>query len=899
MEAKRFIKSFFKKYLEQDVPVELDLWPAIYSKCQNPGGEPSNVLSGTDRDGSPKANMTRLSEVLQKFDRSFPSKQKESSMDNDKQARGVPVTRRDFLKVSGVTAATAAAIGTVRQPVLRTLEEIAPGKTNAGTTEQVFHGVCKPNCFASCGVNVHVRDGKIVKISPADFPDKRFNRTCLRGLTHVQRTYNPDRIKYPMKRAGERGEDKWERISWEEAITTITDKWKQIRTENGDYANAFLTGSGNYGSIQNLKGRLQNLIGATSMSIDVDMGSLLGLNRVKGWGGAWTGNDEPDLVNSKTMIAWGSNLTNAQIHSWHFVADAIEAGMKLIVIDPVFNILASKAHEYVAIRPGSDAALILSMMQVILSENLQNVPFLLAHTVAPFLVREDTGKFLRLSEIGIEPLDGPADAAGNPTKIDPIAVWNPDTKTAVAGGSLETPALEGAFTIKGIKVRTAFDLLKEEVNQYPPEVATKLTDIPEETIRHLAMVSVDGPVNHYVGFGAQAYDNGVHSAHAIATLAAITGNIGYPGANVGAQITGYAGANGAFAFPTGAAGGAISNLVYRKVLETGTFQGKPYALKSLFVTHGNPANTLPNTNEWLTKFAPSFDLIVVADMTFTDTARYADIILPVSDWFETMDVVGSGQHYYVQISEQAIQPLYETKPDSDIIRMLAEKMGVGEYFDKTDEEYLQEMIATPYSEAVGISVETLKEKKAIRHKKIPYIDCENNVFYTPTGKMEFYVESPTPMALSDEELDIEREHLPRFFPPMEAWPENPLHDKYPLVLLSERPRFRVHSQWFGVPWLRELDPEPFVKINVKDAAKRGIKNGDYVEVFNERGSAVVKAVLTQGVKVGAMVFAKGWQRKQYVAGDLSTLASSKFDPFAVNGSFMDELVEVRKWNGEV
>ncbi len=819
-------------------------------------------------------------------------------MDNEKRKDGY-INRRDFLKVSGATAGVAAVVGASRRPVLRTLEEVSVQQQAANAGEQIFSGVCKPNCFSACGLNVHVRDGKIVKTSPADFPDKKFNRICLRGLSHVQRTYNPERIKYPMKRVGERGEDKWERITWDEAITLITDKWKQIRSEYGDYANSMITGSGSYGAIQNMYKRLRNLIGGTALSYDVDLGSLLGLNRVKGWEGLWVGSDEADIVNAKTFIGWGSNMTNAQIQQWHFLADAIEKGTKVIAIDPVFTILASKADEHVSIRPGSDPALILSMMQVIISENLHNVPFLLAHTVAPFLVREDTGKFLRMSDKGVEPIDGPLDAAGKPTKIDPIAVWDPATNTAVAVNSIETPALEGVYEVAGIKVHTAFELLKKEVNQYPPEVAAKLTEVPEETIHHLARVSADTPVYHYVGFGAQAYDNGVHSAHAVATLAAITGNIGYPGAHVGAQITFYTNTNPKFLAPTDSKGGTISNLVYRKVLKTGTFQGNPYALKSLLVIYGNPANTLPDTNEWINEFNASFDLVVVADMTFTDTARYADIVLPVCDWFETLDVVANSQHYHAQISEKAIEPLYESKSDADIVRMLADKMGVGEYFTKSDEEYLDEFLSSPKSEEFGINVKNLREKKRIRYMKEPFISCEGNVFLTPTRRMEFYVENPTPLASSDEPLDIEREHLPRFFPPVEAWPDNSLYKKYPLVLLSERPRFRVHSQWYDTPWLRELEPEPFVKINVKDAAARGIANHDYVEVFNDRGRAVVKAVLTEGVKPGAMVFAKGWQRGQYKEGDLSELATSKFDPFGVNSSFMDELAEVRKWNGKV
>lgn len=899
MGAKKFIKSFFRKYTEQNVPVELDLWPAIMNRFQSSNKEVANDQPDARFDGDPKPLSARLPEVIRKSNKMIPLKPKESNMKEEKQGDGVRISRRDFLKVSGATAAAVAAVGATRRPVLHSLEEIDRKVKAAEASEQIFVNVCRPNCFGECGLNVHVRDGKIVKTSPADYPDKKYNRICLRGLSHVQRVYSPDRIKYPMKRAGERGEDKWERITWEEAITTITDKWKSIAEEYGPQAVSWIIGSGNYGSWGNIHRRLINIIGATTLGYDVDVASLLGINRVLGWSGLWHSSDEADMVNSKTMISWGCNSTNAQPQSWHFIADAIERGMKLIVIDPVYTILASKAHEYIPIRPGADAALTLSMMQVIISEKLHNVEFLLAHTVAPFLVREDTKLFLRMSDIGVAPIDGPLGADGQPTKIDPIAVWDPAKLSAVAVGSIDAPALEGSHTVIGIKVRTAFDLLKEEVDQYPPEVASKLTDIDPDTIRHLALVSADTPVRHYAGWGSQAYDNGTHASHALATLAAITGNIGYPGASVGGQWNSWPGGNAAFTVPTGTAGPSMSNLVYRTVVKTGLFQGKPYPIKSLFVAYGNPANTLPNTKEWIEILNPSFDLVVVADSLFTDTARYADIVLPTADYLECQDIVAQGPLYHAQYAEKAIEPLYESKSDQDIIRMLADKMGVGEHFTKSDEEYLAEIIRSSFSEQMGITLENLKEKRAIRFMPDPYIDCAGAVFYTATGRAEFYLENPTPMAGSNEILDVDRERLPRFFPPTEAWPDTPAQKKYPLVLLSERPRFRVHSQWFSTPWLRELEPEPFVKINVNDAVARNIKTGDYIEVFNDRGRAVVKAVLTQGVRPGAMVFAKGWQAKQYKAGDLSQLASSHFDPYSVNASFMDETVEVRKWNGEV
>ncbi|MCC6958007.1 MAG: molybdopterin-dependent oxidoreductase [Anaerolineales bacterium] len=897
MSIKQFLKSRFTRYTEQAVPADIDLWPAIQRRLQQNKTEAKD----TDHDAHPQWYVRRISEMTQKTGYPNISKKKENSMDNEKRKDGY-VNRRDFLKVSGATAGVAAVVGASRRPVLRTLEEVSVQQQAANAGEQIFRGVCRPNCFAYCPINLHVRDGKIVKTSMAQHADPQYNRICLRGLSHAQRIYSPNRIKYPMKRTGKRGEDGWERITWDEAITTITDKWKEIQEQYGKQAVAFYTGSGNvtllHGLMPGAKSRFVNLIGATSIDQSVDAALTVGLNRVTGNAGPWVSSEPKDYINAKTMIAWGANLTEAYMHSWHFVAEAIEAGVKLIVVDPVFTTLASKSDRFVQVRPGSDTALTLSIMNVILEERLHNEEFLLAHTVAPFLVREDTKLFLRMSDLGVEPVEGPADATGKPTSIDPVAVWDPEKNVAEAVENVALPALEGAFEVSGIKVRTAFDLLKEEIAKYPPEEATKITDVDVETIKYLARVCADGPVSHIIGWGPQAYDNGVHTAHASATLCALTGNIGYPGASVGANWNVYPGINFAFTAPDGTVGPTISQLVYRKMVKTGTFQGKPFPIKSMYIFCGNPANTAVHSNEWINDILPTLDLVIVADTVFTDTARYADIVLPAAGWFEQEDIISAGQTHHLELSEKAIEPLYESKPDADIFRMLADKMGIGEFFNKTDDEYLAELLTTPYSEKLGISLESMREKKMIRYFQDPYIAWEGAKFNTPSGRMEFYVEKPTARRLSDEEIDWDREHLPTFFPPTEAWPENPLYQKYPLVLLSTRPKFRVHSQWYDTPWLRELEPEPTVRINAIDAAKRDIKNGDYVEVFNHRGRAVVKAVVSQGMRPGVMVFAKGWQRNQYVSGDLSELASSSFDPIGVNQSFMDELAEVRKWNGK-
>ena len=281
------------------------------------------------------------------------------------------------------------------------------------------------------------------------------------------------------------------------------------------------------------------------------------------------------------------------------------------------------------------------------------------------------------------------------------------------------------------------------------------------------------------------------------------------------------------------------------------------------------------------------------------------MVLPIAQWFELEEVSNAGQTSSLNYNEKAIDPLYESKPDPQIVSELAQKLGLGDYFSLDNGGILKEMMDTPIGAALGQTVEDLREKKQVRvvpgdAEKKPHIAYENGAFGTATGRFEFYRENPLPRAATTkvptaEEIEINR--MAHWFPPLEAWPENELYKKYPLVLMSERPRYRVHSQWFSAPLLRELDPEPFVKINPKDAAARGIGDGDYVECYNDRGFAVAKAVLSEAIRPGTLVYPKGWQLDQHKDGGWSQLSSTEFDSFAVNNNFMDVLCEVRVWNG--
>lgn len=825
------------------------------------------------------------------------------------------LTRRSFLKTTAVVAGAATVVGGASS-LTALAETYSAGQVEA-EGEQIFRGVCRPNCFGFCHVNVHVRDGRVTKTSRAEYNEKCYDRICQRGLSHVHRIYDPDRVQYPMRRAEgtERGAGQWERVSWDEALTEIADKIKAIQSQYGESAVAFLTASGNQAAgITGAYGRLQALLNASNIGPCLDMGSYYGMQAVAGLYISplmglqmWEGNEPTDAKNANTIVVWGANITDAQVQNWHLVKEAMQGGTKLVVVDPVFTQIASKADKWIPIRPGSDTLLKYALMNIVLEKEAQDVEYLQQHTVAPFLVRSDTGMFVRRGDTGIEPT---ATGEVNPTTGEEIML---DPYMVLVGGELVevtgvvAPDLEGTYELDGVKCRTAYELLKEEILSHSPEEVSKLTEVSVEDIYELADICMDTPVYHYEGYGPQAYNNGAHTTMAGLTLCALLGNLGKPGASYGAFWGVHMGVGSTYGTPEGAAstGFTIPSVDLKNVVEQGQFGGKKADIKMLWMYSANPLNTHTDTCAWTDVIIPAMEYVVVADSAMTDSARYADMVLPIAQWFELEEVANAGQCSSLNYNEKAIDPLYESKPDTQIVSELAEKLGLGKYFTLSNAEILDEVFNTQVGTALGMDMKTLREKKQVRFipgdaETDPHIAYKDGAFGTASGRFEFYREMPVVRAATTKTPtpeEIERDRMPHWFPPLEAWPENELYSKYPLVLMSERPRYRVHSQWFNTPLLREIDPEPFVKINPADAEARGIVDGSYVECFNDRGTAVAKAVFSEAIRPGTLLYPKGWQLNQHKSGGWSLLSSTEFDVFAVNNNFMDVLCDVRVWEG--
>lgn len=784
---------------------------------------------------------------------------------------------------------------------------------NVMPEEKTFQGVCRGNCGGGCRMNVHVRDGKVVKTSKIDAENPMDTRICQKGLSHAQRMYAPERIQYPLRRVEgtARGAGEWERISWDEAIEEIATKWKGWIEDLGPYSIGFQRGgAGTYAYNQYVYSRLANMIGAVSFETGYDMAALEMANQlVANFSGLYlAGNDVRDVQNAKNIFTWACNTTISNLPRWPYTREAINKGAKRIVIDPIYTDAASKADIWVPIRPATDGALALAMMNVIISNGLADEEYLTRNTVAPFLVKSSDGHFLRLSDLGIEPTEGPVNPmTGQPTTIDPHVVAN----GAGEHGPLEEisdPAISGISSVENIEVSTAYDLLVRRVSEWTPEKASEICDISPELIEELAFLYCDGPSHLELGFGNDHWGNGATITHCQFTLAMVAGQFGISGGGIGGNqgqsATGMAqGDMVGLLYPDGAQYTGISTgIAYLpEIMRTGQYGEAEVPLKTLFIACSNFLSTFPERNV-LESSLDKLELIICCDWLMTDTARYSDIVLPVAHWFE-FETLNPTPTPYIDFNEIAVEPQFECKSDIEIARLLGIELGYSETMDLDAESYHRIILDTDECREAGITWETLKEQKHIQHAPDRYIygNVEEVPFSTATGRGEFYIEDVVPRFNIGQELDSETLSLPSFELPLEGWVESvggyekfPEAEKYPLILISHRDKFKVHTTFALHPWFLEIQPEPTIQINSVDAEARGIGEGDYVRAFNDRGSAVFKAHIDAGMRPGMIWTEHTWAQEQYKSGVYTSLLSAEVRHHKPAPELFDALVEVEK-----
>lgn len=754
---------------------------------------------------------------------------------------------------------------------------------DAQKTARTERTVCDPNCHADprCGISALVEDGKITEVHAADYPVPGYeNRICLLGRTRVEYQYHPDRLLKPLKRVGKRGEGKWEEISWDEAIALFVNKQKSITERYGSKAVIFSQGSGSISLLNRGSAvRYAALTGATTIgSGGIDYGVAKGLEPMFGVSatsyGAPIGNALQDTKNSKLTILWGHNPVVTRSVDHIPLKEARKTGTKLICIDPVNSETAKLCDEWISLRPGSDGALALALVHEIIRQKLYDEAFVLEHTNMPFLVNTQTGTLLRASDIAS---DGSSEHV---VWCKTAEAFKPVSEAATPDLKVESTArlADGSET----SVTSVFNLIEKIASDFSPEEAEKVTEVDQGIIRRLAVeFAQSAPAAIRVGFGVDRWYNADLTGRAIATISTLCGYVGLAGGGVslieGHQAVPVRGSH--FYSPDG----KLPEFMSIMEADVAVQQGTPYPIRMECIVAGNFYSQFkPNRSKVLTDYLEKLEFVTVIDHFMTDTAKYADLVLPSATIFERTDAIADR---FIQLQQRIVEPLGEARSDFRIFRAFAEAYGIGEYFEKSEEEYLDMMFETDSPLMKDVNIERLKKEKVIfpwPHDR-PFVGFEDRNFPTESGRIEVYTESILKYGAE----------LPYFKEPLEATPKNPLFKKYPLILLSSHSRYRIHSTFANMPSVRAKEPEPLLRIHPNDAARRGIENGSVVETFNDRGSMKVKCSFDDGMREGCVLIGEGHWVDQFIEGDPYILTHDEWSPTAENYATYDVLVEMK------
>lgn len=840
--------------------------------------------------------------------------------------RPVPLSRRTFLGGTALLAGAAAvgAAGVAGNSGLACAEPAA-----SGAAEEVKINYCRGNCGANmCHWDVHVREGKVVAMKPhvhadADPVTKGRSKGCLRGMSMMETLYNERRVKYPMRRAEgtPRGGGEWERISWDDALNEIVQKWGGYIQEFGGKSivrwsvyGSTVTLNSSYGSWP----RLCTILGISSFLPGADQAQMFTLTQM---GLKNFGCDGPSIAkNSKNIIIWGANPAECSPQEFRYMQEARDRGAKITLIDPNITATSAKASRQLFVRPGTDAALGMAICKYLIENQLVDWEFQIRSSTAACLVKSTDGRFLRDSDFGIPavPNGMTNSATGIAYTTDPPFFWDNAQEKAVHVEEVTDPAFMGTFTVdvngQPVECSTALSLLYDRVSEWTLERAAELCGITEQEITDLADAMVDGPTIFAVsnGLGHTVNSHGVYST--AAALAILTGNFLKPGCGLA-----YCGVTASMPWipisyegyivpPDAKAGPVYAALKFPDIMETGKYRDEDAPIKSIVVVSANPLANTPDRQAML-KAWEQVEFTVTVDPIMTETAQFSDLVLPAAQWLEEEDASVAMFTPYTPWGEKCVEPTFEHKSDFDITKELALKFGLEQLYTKEYAQVAQEMIATSMNGMTGkepldingdlVTHERLQKEKAIRVLHDEYFDP---YFLTQDFRISFYNEDPRQINDFGVPIDVEKEHLPFFLPPAEAWPyevagfeKNPLAEKYPLIFFTAHTRYRTHTTTGYNPWLLELQEGPQLHMNMKDAEPRGLAHGDLVKVYNDRGYVVVKLCIDNALQPGIVNLPHGWQADQFIEGHYQDLTTRVCDAFDCNDNYFDCLCEVEKY----
>jgi anaerobic selenocysteine-containing dehydrogenase len=699
--------------------------------------------------------------------------------------------------------------------------------------KKIVHAACPHDCPDACGVLITVDDGRAVKIQgdPAHPVTRGF--LCAKVAKYLDRVYSPDRVLFPMRRVSPKGfadknvratqaQQVFRRISWDEALDEITSRLKSIAVEFGSesilpYSYGGTLGKLNFGSMDR---RYFHRLGASQLARNIC--AEAGGAGVRSVYGANMGTEPEQFRHSKYIIAWAANIHGNNVHLWPFVEEARRDGAKLIVIDPYRTRTAACADWHIPINPGTDVALALGMMHVIINRNLHDADYCAQHTVG-------------------------------------------------------------------------FDELRVKVQEYPPEKVAQWTGMSAADIDKLAVeYATCRPAAIRMNYGVQRSENGGMASRTIAMLPCITGSWKEVGGGLQLSTSAAFGLNNAALERTDlmeTSLGRVARTINMVELGQALNVVNDPPVKALFVYNSNPAAVCPNHNDVIRGLLRPDLFTVVHEQFFTDTTDYADIVLPATTFFEHKELQSAYGHYYLQASNQAIEPLGECRSNVDLFRALAERMGFEEEcFRDSVEDMIDQALESPNPWLHGITRERLETEGHIRlnfevggnKSEEPFLPFANGGFRTPNGKALLYNES-----LKAQGLDP----VAAFIPPQES--RHTANAKaFPLELLARKADNFLNSTFSNMPGMQALEEAGLLEMNPADAEPRGIRDGDTVKAFNRRGDMHLIARVDGKVSPGVVAAKLHWAKLTPGGRNINVLTSEKLTDMGNSATFYSVLVEV-------